>query len=142
MHRTGCGLVCMAYNQIRAHFINNIDLPCFHRWNIPWQLSKCFSSVHYQILCKLLLQVFFYCSNVIHGGVFDCSQEFNKKSNSLYTILRSSRLAGSQRAPFLRQFLLRVNFNSFFEVNLFQWLLQMLALISELLVSNPMFFFI
>ena len=46
-------------------------------------------------------------------------QEFNKKSNSLYTILRSSRLAGSQRAPFLRRFLLRLNFNSFFEVNQF-----------------------
>lgn len=43
------------------------------------------------------------------------AEEFNKKSNSLYTILRSSRLAGSQRAPFLRQFLLRLNFNSFFE---------------------------
>jgi len=43
-------------------------------------------------------------------------QEFNKKSNSLYTILRSSKLAGSQRAPFLRQFLLRLNYNSFFEV--------------------------
>lgn len=42
-------------------------------------------------------------------------QEFNKKSNSLYTILRSSRLAGSQRAPFLRRFLLRLNFNSYFE---------------------------
>ncbi|CAK7348319.1 unnamed protein product [Dovyalis caffra] len=41
--------------------------------------------------------------------------EFNKKSNSLYTILRSSRLAGSQRAPFLRRFLLRLNFNLFFE---------------------------
>ncbi|PKI32192.1 hypothetical protein CRG98_047428 [Punica granatum] len=41
-------------------------------------------------------------------------QEFNKKSNSLYTILRSSRLAGSQRVPFLRRFLLRLNFNSFF----------------------------
>ncbi|MBA0610501.1 hypothetical protein Godav_011343 [Gossypium davidsonii] len=27
----------------------------------------------------------------------------------------SSRLAGSQRAPFLRRFLLRMNFNSFFE---------------------------
>lgn len=46
------------------------------------------------------------------------TEEFNKKSNSLYTILRSSRLAGSQRAPFLRRFLLRLNFNSFFEVNL------------------------
>ncbi|XP_016697874.2 gamma-tubulin complex component 4 isoform X6 [Gossypium hirsutum] len=43
------------------------------------------------------------------------TEEFNKKSNSLYTILRSSRLAGSQRAPFLRRFLLRMNFNSFFE---------------------------
>ncbi|KAK4482173.1 hypothetical protein RD792_009314 [Penstemon davidsonii] len=43
------------------------------------------------------------------------SEEFNKKSNSLYTILRSSRIAGSQRAPFLRRFLLRLNFNSFFE---------------------------
>ncbi|ERN00256.1 gamma-tubulin complex component 4 isoform X2 [Amborella trichopoda] len=43
------------------------------------------------------------------------SEEFNKKSNSLYTILRSSKIAGSQRAPFLRQFLLRLNFNSFFE---------------------------
>lgn len=46
-------------------------------------------------------------------------QEFNKKSNSLYTILRSSRIAGSQRAPFLRRFLLRLNFNSFFEVNFY-----------------------
>ncbi|XVF72648.1 hypothetical protein PTKIN_Ptkin12aG0136500 [Pterospermum kingtungense] len=43
------------------------------------------------------------------------TEEFNKKSNSLYTILRSSRLAGSRRAPFLRRFLLRINFNSFFE---------------------------
>ncbi|GMH30858.1 hypothetical protein Nepgr_032701 [Nepenthes gracilis] len=43
------------------------------------------------------------------------TEEFNKKSNSLYTILRSSRLAGSQRAPFLRRFLLCLNFNSFFE---------------------------
>ncbi|XP_010504147.1 PREDICTED: gamma-tubulin complex component 4 isoform X1 [Camelina sativa] len=43
------------------------------------------------------------------------AEEFNKKSNSLYTILRSSKLAGSQRAPFLRRFLLRLNFNSFYE---------------------------
>ncbi|XP_068658448.1 gamma-tubulin complex component 4 isoform X2 [Aristolochia californica] len=43
------------------------------------------------------------------------AEEFNQKSNSLYTILRSSRLAGSQRTPFLRRFLLRLNFNSFFE---------------------------
>lgn len=51
-------------------------------------------------------------------------QEFNKKSNSLYTILRSSRLAGSQRAPFLRRFLLRLNFNSFFEVFPYECFLQ------------------
>ncbi|KAL7582681.1 hypothetical protein Lser_V15G43062 [Lactuca serriola] len=43
------------------------------------------------------------------------SEEFKMKSNSLYTILRSSRLAGSQRAPFLRRFLLRFNFNSYYE---------------------------
>ncbi|KAJ4820841.1 Gamma-tubulin complex component [Rhynchospora pubera] len=43
------------------------------------------------------------------------TEEFNKKSNSLYTILRSSRIAGSQRAPYLRQFLMRLNFNRFFE---------------------------
>ncbi|XP_076940729.1 gamma-tubulin complex component 4 homolog [Bidens hawaiensis] len=43
------------------------------------------------------------------------AEDYNKKSNSLYTILRSSRLAGSQRAPFLRRFLLRLNFNSYFE---------------------------
>ncbi|GLT43192.1 hypothetical protein SLA2020_171620 [Shorea laevis] len=51
-------------------------------------------------------------SRIFH---FDLSPEFNKKSDSLYTILRSSRLAGNQRAPFLRRFLLRLNFNSFFE---------------------------
>ncbi|KAF3324693.1 gamma-tubulin complex component 4 isoform X1 [Carex littledalei] len=43
------------------------------------------------------------------------TEEFNKKSNSLYTILRSSQIAGSQRAPYLRQFLMRLNFNKFFE---------------------------
>ncbi|KAF5931360.1 hypothetical protein HYC85_032233 [Camellia sinensis] len=48
-------------------------------------------------------------------GVEHLCEEFNKTSNSLYTILRSSRLAGSQRAPFLRRFLLRLNFNYFFE---------------------------
>ncbi|GJW95929.1 gamma-tubulin complex component 4 [Tanacetum coccineum] len=48
------------------------------------------------------------------------TEEFNKKSNSLYTILRSSRLAGSQRAPFLRRFLLRLNFNSYFEMQKLQ----------------------
>ncbi|KAK1291996.1 hypothetical protein QJS10_CPB17g01279 [Acorus calamus] len=43
------------------------------------------------------------------------AEEFHKKSNSLYTILHSNRLVGSQRAPSLRRFLLRLNFNSFLE---------------------------
>lgn len=65
-----------------------------------------------------------YCTEVIFALSLSHSigpiylQEFGKKSNSLYTILRSSRLAGSQRAPFLRRFLLRLNFNSFFEVTI------------------------
>ncbi|XP_015951163.1 gamma-tubulin complex component 4 homolog isoform X1 [Arachis duranensis] len=54
-----------------------------------------------------------HCSNTVE--LEHIAEEFNKKSNSLYTILRSSRLAGSQRAPFLRRFLLRLNLNSFFE---------------------------
>lgn len=69
-------------------------------------------------IMKLCLQ---FCwtiesENSPHSSDLDhITEEFNKKSNSLYTILRSSRLAGSQRAPFLRRFLLRLNFNSFFE---------------------------
>ncbi|XP_073310609.1 gamma-tubulin complex component 4 isoform X2 [Primulina huaijiensis] len=54
-------------------------------------------------------------NNESTGELEYIAEEFNKKSNSLYTILRSSRIAGSQRAPFLRRFLLRLNFNSFFE---------------------------
>ncbi|OWM80109.1 hypothetical protein CDL15_Pgr010087 [Punica granatum] len=70
-------------------------------------------------IMKLCLQ---FCWNIENQESFTNSselehitEEYNKKSNSLYTILRSSRLAGSQRAPFLRRFLLRLNFNSFFE---------------------------
>ncbi|PKI31523.1 hypothetical protein CRG98_048104 [Punica granatum] len=73
-------------------------------------------------IMKLCLQ---FCWNIENQESFTNSselehitEEFNKKSNSLYTILHSSRLAGSQRAPFLRRFLLRLNFNSFFEVKL------------------------
>eukprot|EP00899_Mesostigma_viride_P015699 jgi/Mesvir1/2412/Mv22150-RA.1 len=43
------------------------------------------------------------------------AQDFSVKSNSLYTTLRSNRLAGSKRAPVLRQFLLRLNYNDFFQ---------------------------
>lgn len=71
--------------------------------------------------CKSPMSSKFKRSNLNLFSVFGVMfllylQEFNKKSNSLYTILRSSRLAGSQRAPFLRRFLLRLNFNSYFEV--------------------------
>ncbi|XP_057828040.2 gamma-tubulin complex component 4 [Cryptomeria japonica] len=63
-------------------------------------------------LCRLIEQ---YEGNPNTAELEQITEEFNKKSNSLYTILRSSKLAGSQRAPFLRQFLLRLNYNSFFE---------------------------
>ncbi|GBG60579.1 hypothetical protein CBR_g8601 [Chara braunii] len=39
---------------------------------------------------------------------------FRQRSISLFTILSSSKLSGSQRAPFLRQFLLRLNYNNYF----------------------------
>jgi gamma-tubulin complex component 4 len=70
-------------------------------------------------IMKLCLQ---FCWNIENqesnpntSELENIAEEFNKKSNSLYTILRSSKLAGSQRAPFLRRFLLRLNFNSFYE---------------------------
>lgn len=70
-------------------------------------------------IMKLCLQFCWKIENqensTITAELDHITEEFNKKSNSLYTILRSSRLAGSQRAPFLRRFLLRLNFNSFFE---------------------------
>lgn len=70
-------------------------------------------------IMKLCLQFCWKIENQESGAntveLEHITEEFNKKSNSLYTILRSSRLAGSQRAPFLRRFLLRLNYNSFFE---------------------------
>lgn len=41
-------------------------------------------------------------------------EQFLKSSNTLYTCFRSNRLAGSARAPFLRQLLLRLNYNNFY----------------------------
>jgi len=46
--------------------------------------------------------------------VEDLFERFLKFSNTLYTCFRSNRLAGSARAPFLRQLLLRLNYNSFY----------------------------
>lgn len=39
---------------------------------------------------------------------------FARQSTSLYTILRSNRLANDPKAPYLRQLLLRLNFNDYF----------------------------
>eukprot|EP00850_Spirogloea_muscicola_P000199 SM000001S04601 [mRNA] locus=s1:1183327:1188871:- [translate_table: standard] len=63
-------------------------------------------------LCKLTRT---HKGNPPRGGVQPIMEEFGKKANSLHTILRSSKLAGSTCAPFLRQLLLRLNFNSFLE---------------------------
>lgn len=41
--------------------------------------------------------------------------EFRRRANLLYTLLQSNKLQSSQRAPYLRQFLLRLNFNGFVE---------------------------
>ncbi|KAI3506639.1 hypothetical protein L1887_21199 [Cichorium endivia] len=70
-------------------------------------------------IMKLCLQFCWKIENQetdINISELECiAEDFKMKSNSLYTILRSSRLAGSQRAPFLRRFLLRLNFNSYYE---------------------------
>ena len=51
------------------------------------------------------------------GAVEALSAEFLRKSNTLYTVLKSDRLAGGDRAPYLRQFLLRLNFNDFVDTS-------------------------
>ncbi len=43
------------------------------------------------------------------------ASEWKLRVNMLYTLLQSNKLQGSQRAPSLRQFLLRLNFNGFQE---------------------------
>eukprot|EP00850_Spirogloea_muscicola_P015286 SM000116S24207 [mRNA] locus=s116:56790:62328:- [translate_table: standard] len=63
-------------------------------------------------LCKLTRT---HKGNPPRGGIQPIMEEFGKKANSLHTILRSTKLAGSTCAPFLRQLLLRLNFNSFLE---------------------------
>lgn len=76
-------------------------------WFLTWQVSS--KQRHSQVNFMM------FWANLNGFSVY-LVQEFNKKSNSLYTILRSSRLIGSQRAPYLRRFLMRLNFNFFFEV--------------------------
>ncbi|KAL8530985.1 hypothetical protein ACS0TY_007843 [Phlomoides rotata] len=115
------------WNVLQAHLQNSHDfteLVGFHQEYLSALISQSFldigsvSRILYGIM-KLCLQ---FCWKLENQDIKESTteleyiaEEFNKKSNSLYTILRSSRMVGSQRAPFLRRFLLRLNFNSFFE---------------------------
>ncbi|XP_074268390.1 gamma-tubulin complex component 4-like [Silene latifolia] len=114
------------WNLLQNHIQDSRDfteLVNFHQEYLSALISQSFLDIGsvcriLDSIMKLCLQ---YCWNLENqespntAQLDHITEEFNKKSNSLYTILRSSRLAGSQRAPFLRRFLLRLNFNSFFE---------------------------
>ncbi|XP_041021259.1 gamma-tubulin complex component 4 homolog isoform X2 [Juglans microcarpa x Juglans regia] len=115
------------WNVLQAHIQDSHDfteLVAFHQEYLSALISQSFLDIGsvsriLDGIMKLCLQ---FCWNIENqenssntSALEHITEEFNKKSNSLYTILRSSRLAGSQRAPFLRRFLLRLNFNSFFE---------------------------
>ncbi|XP_057461589.1 gamma-tubulin complex component 4 [Actinidia eriantha] len=115
------------WNVLQTHIQDSRDfteLVGFHQEYLSALISQSFLDIGsvsriLDSIMKLCLQ---FCWNIENQEsstntveLDHITEEFNKKSNSLYTILRSSRLAGSQRAPFLRRFLLRLNFNSFFE---------------------------
>ncbi|KAI4301421.1 hypothetical protein L6164_034702 [Bauhinia variegata] len=111
------------WNILQTHIQDSHDfteLVGFHQEYLSALISQSFLDIGsvsriLDGIMKLCLQ---FCWNIENSNTSELehiAEEFNKKSNSLYTILRSSRLAGSQRAPFLRRFLLRLNFNSFFE---------------------------
>ncbi|XAR58425.1 hypothetical protein NMG60_11013810 [Bertholletia excelsa] len=115
------------WNVLQTHIQDSHDfteLVGFHQEYLSALISQSFLDIGsvsriLDSIMKLCLQ---FCWNIENqdssantAELEHITEEFNKKSNSLYTILRSSRLAGSQRAPFLRRFLLRLNFNSFFE---------------------------
>ncbi|KAK3020859.1 hypothetical protein RJ639_045541 [Escallonia herrerae] len=115
------------WNVLQAHIQDSHDfteMVGFHQEYLSALISQSFLDIGsvsriLDGIMKLCLQFCWKMENQetsINTAELDhITEEFNKKSNSLYTILRSSRLAGSQRAPFLRRFLLRLNFNSFFE---------------------------
>ncbi|KAL5701301.1 Gamma-tubulin complex component 4 [Ranunculus cassubicifolius] len=113
------------WNVLQAHVQDSHDfteLVGFHQEYLSALISQSFLDIGsvsriLDSIMKLCLQFCWNieCESVNTTELEHITEEFNKKSNSLYTILRSSRLAGSQRAPFLRRFLLRLNFNSFFE---------------------------
>ncbi|GAU43752.1 hypothetical protein TSUD_36460 [Trifolium subterraneum] len=115
------------WNILQSHIQDSHDfteLVGFHQEYLSALISQTFLDIGsvsriLDGIMKLCLQ---FCWNIENQDNFSntselehIAEEFNKKSNSLYTILRSSRLAGSQRTPFLRRFLLRLNLNSFFE---------------------------
>ncbi|KAH1081247.1 hypothetical protein J1N35_021008 [Gossypium stocksii] len=115
------------WNVLQSHIQDSHDfteLVGFHQEYLSALISQSFLDIGSvsRILDSIMTLCLQFCWNIENQensqntSELECiTEEFNKKSNSLYTILRSSRLAGSQRAPFLRRFLLRMNFNSFFE---------------------------
>ncbi|VAH02433.1 unnamed protein product [Triticum turgidum subsp. durum] len=115
------------WNVLQTHVQDSHDfteLVTFHQDYLSALISQSFLDIGsvsriLDSIMKLCLQFCWSIEQYETGAnmfeIDHITEEFNKKSNSLYTILRSSRLAGSQRAPFLRQFLMRLNFNSFFE---------------------------
>ncbi|CAI9117266.1 OLC1v1018621C2 [Oldenlandia corymbosa var. corymbosa] len=115
------------WNVLQSHIQNSddfTDLVGFHQEYLSALVSQSFLDIGsvsriLDGIMKLCLQfcwkIDYLESNETTFDLEQIAEEFSKKSNSLYTILRSSRLAGSQRAPFLRRFLLRLNFNSYFE---------------------------
>ncbi|OMO81948.1 Spc97/Spc98 [Corchorus olitorius] len=115
------------WNVLQSHIQDSHDfteLVGFHQEYLSALISQSFLDIGSvsRILDSIMTLCLQFCWNIENqessqntSELERIIEEFNKKSNSLYTILRSSRLAGSQRAPFLRRFLLRMNFNSFFE---------------------------
>lgn len=115
------------WNVLQTHVQDSHDfteLVTFHQDYLSALISQSFLDIGsvsriLDSIMKLCLQFCWSIEQYETGAnmfeIDHITEEFSKKSNSLYTILRSSRLAGSQRAPFLRQFLMRLNFNSFFE---------------------------
>ncbi|KAD6120197.1 hypothetical protein E3N88_11468 [Mikania micrantha] len=114
------------WNILQSHIKESrdfTDLVGFHQAYLSALISQSFLDIGsvsriLDAIMKLCLRFCWKIENqddVSINELEHIAEEYNRKSNSLYTILRSSRLAGSQRAPFLRRFLLRLNFNSYFE---------------------------
>ncbi|XP_077223009.1 GAMMA-TUBULIN COMPLEX PROTEIN 4 [Tasmannia lanceolata] len=115
------------WNVLQAHVQDShdfTDLVRFHQEYLSALISQSFLDIGSvsKILGSIMKLCLLFCWNIENQEsnpntveLERITEDFYKQSNALYTILRSSRLAGHQRAPFLRQFLLRLNFNSFFE---------------------------